>query len=686
MLSLQAKTKSSGTSGPTLIKALAITVGMIVVLAARAQEAKESEPESSLKEVTVTTTRLPRPLSEEATSVDVLSADELEESIAGSPGDVSMLLNETPGLHVQMTSPGLGAANVRIEGLEGRYSQILADGLPLYGGQAGSTSFLQIPPLDLGQVEVIKGVASALYGASALGGVVNFVSRRPDGSWELLVNETRFQETDAALWLSSPATKNGWSYSLLTSGNLQSAHDVDDDGWADVPAFRRALIRPRLYWSDEAGRELYLTAGATFEDRTGGTVAGGRVPSGDPNGTSFIEALDTKRFDGGLTGRFPFGPNHSLTVRASINDRDLDQTFGPVFEPTHYRTVLTEVAFNGTSGPQRWVIGTAFQQDQYRDQAFPAFDFTYNVPGLFAQDDYEFSESYILSGSARIDHHNQYGTFFSPRLATLWRPGGAKSPWSLRVALGTGFYAPTPITEDTEATGLSRVLPLMGIRAERALGGSVDLGRTWITSYGSIQASVTAFGSRVANAVNLVQVSAVPPLFAFANDPQPTQTLGTELLVHWVDGPIDAVFTHGYLNSTEFEPDAAERTTVPLNPRNSTTFTIAWEKEGVARFGFETFYIGTQTLTGTVTPNPYLRTSPGYVLLGFLVERQFGPVSVFLNGDNVTDRRMTRFQPLVLPSQAPDGRWTTDAWGPLDGWLINLGVRWRLGKEGEDEH
>jgi hypothetical protein len=80
---------------------------------------------------------------------------------------------------VQTTAPSLGAANVRIQGLRGRYSQVLSDGLPLYGAQGDSFTLLQVPPLDLGQVEVIKGAASALYGTAALGGFINLVSRRP---------------------------------------------------------------------------------------------------------------------------------------------------------------------------------------------------------------------------------------------------------------------------------------------------------------------------------------------------------------------------------------------------------------------------------------------------------------------------------------------------------------------------
>ena len=84
-----------------------------------------------------------------------------------------MMLNETSGIRVQTTSPSLGSSTVRIQGMKGRYTRFLADGLPLFGQQGAGLGLLQIPPVDLGQVEIIKGVASALYGAGAMGGVVN---------------------------------------------------------------------------------------------------------------------------------------------------------------------------------------------------------------------------------------------------------------------------------------------------------------------------------------------------------------------------------------------------------------------------------------------------------------------------------------------------------------------------------
>lgn len=104
------------------------------------------------------------------------------------------------------TSPSLGAASVRVQGMRGRYTRFLSDGLPLFGDEVGGVGLLQIPPTDLGQVEVIKGVASALHGAGALGGVVDLISRRPgkEPTREALVNRTTLGGTDAVVFAAQP--------------------------------------------------------------------------------------------------------------------------------------------------------------------------------------------------------------------------------------------------------------------------------------------------------------------------------------------------------------------------------------------------------------------------------------------------------------------------------------------------
>src|SRR5688572_22853254 len=141
------------------------------------------QPQETLEEhVTVAATRTDRRIEDQPMRVEVLDRDEIEEKVLMTPGDIVMMLNETGGLRVQSTSPSLGAASVRIQGMRGRYTRFLSDGLPLFGEQVGSFGLLQIPPTDLGRVEVIKGVASSQYGAGAMGGVVNLVSRRPGAS------------------------------------------------------------------------------------------------------------------------------------------------------------------------------------------------------------------------------------------------------------------------------------------------------------------------------------------------------------------------------------------------------------------------------------------------------------------------------------------------------------------------
>ncbi len=223
--------------------------------------------------VIVTATRTNTRLQDQPVRVEVIDREEIEEKALMTPGSVAMLLGETTGLRVQTTSPALGAANVRIQGLRGHYSQLVADGLPLYGAQGDSFSLLQVPPLDLAQVEIIKGAASALYGASALGGVINLVSRRPaEAEREFLINATSQSGQDLTSWLANPIGDSA-SWTLLGGFHRQSEQDLDDDGWLDLPGFERLVLRPRVFTDNGAGRNVFATMGIMAENRNGGTVA-----------------------------------------------------------------------------------------------------------------------------------------------------------------------------------------------------------------------------------------------------------------------------------------------------------------------------------------------------------------------------------------------------------------------------
>ena len=239
----------------------------------------------------VASTRTDKRLEDQPMRVEVLAREEIEEKMLMTPGDIVMMLNEMGGMRVQATSPSLGAASVRIQGMRGRYTRVLSDGLPLFG-DVGGLGLLQIPPMDLGQVEVIKGVASALYGAGAMGGVINLLSRRPAGepAQEFLLNQSTRGATDAVTFLSAPLSR-GWSTSVLGGGHWQQTTDVNDDAWADLPGYQRAVVRPRLFWDGGNGRTFFATTGFTYEDRNGGTPDGQVLAA---TGQPYVEALETQ--------------------------------------------------------------------------------------------------------------------------------------------------------------------------------------------------------------------------------------------------------------------------------------------------------------------------------------------------------------------------------------------------------
>ena len=607
------------------------------------------------EEVTVTATRSTTRLSDQPLRVETIDREEIEEKALMTPGSIAMLLAETTGLRVQTTAPSLGATNVRIQGLRGHYSQLLADGLPLYGVQGDSLSLLQVPPLDLGRVEIIKGVASALYGASALGGVVNLVSRRPQGSErELLLNVTSLEGVDATGWLAG-GERRAWS--LLSGYHRQEVQDVDGDGWSDVAAYERGLLRPRLFVEDGSGGSLALTIGLSAEDRSGGTLEGAQAPDGGP----FEEAIETRHADAGLVARKLVG-ERLLALRGSFSRTEQDHGFGTAREWGARLAWFAEASLSGTSGRHTWVLGTAFQQDRYEARDLPSFDYVFSTPAAFVQDEISFGPRLLLAASARADFHSEYGTLVSPRLSLLARSGGA---WTLRASAGTGAFAPTPFNEETDETGLSRLQPLAGLRAERAAGASLDL----TFRRGPLEISGTAFGSRVRHAARLRPVG--PATVALFNASSPTRTWGSELLARYRRERFTALLTHAWTRSTEEDDHDNERVEVPLTPRHTGSLNLIWEEEGLWGFGIEMYYIGRQRLED----DPYRLTGRPHVLIGVLGQRRFGRVRLFLNSENLLDVRQTRHAPLLRPSRRPDGRWTVDAWAPIDGRVFNGGVR-----------
>jgi iron complex outermembrane receptor protein len=617
------------------------------------------EPDTRHEEtVTVTATRTNRRLEDQPMRVEVLGREEIEEKMLMTPGDIVMMLNELGGMRAQPTSPALGAASVRVQGMRGRYTRFLSDGLPLFGEQPGGLGLLQIPPMDLAQVEVIKGVASALYGAGALGGVVDLVSRRPGDAMEreVLLNQSTRGGTDGILWLSAPLDDR-WGVTFLGGGHFQQHTDVNDDGWADLPDYSRGVLRPRLFWNDGTGSSLFATIGFTAETRTGGTMDGG---TGAQPALERAEALETTRIDGGVVGQTLLAKQLVLTVRGAVSSQRHRHRFGDIVERDRHVNVFAEAAIRGAAGRHVWVAGLAAEHNGFTPYDVPRFAFDHSLVGAFAQDDVTMNRWWTVSGSARVDAHDEYGWFFSPRVSSLVRGGG----WIWRLSMGGGFHAPTALTEETEAAGLTRLSMPVPLVAEKGRSFSTDLTR----ELGPLAATVTAFRSRVRHPVRVERTYD----YFITNTEGPTTNTGVEVLATYRRAPFAVTGTYAFVEAHDRYAHATMD--VPLTPQHSIGVVAMWERENVGRLGIEWYHTGEQRLEG----DPYGPYSRAYSVLGVLAEKQFGRYRVFINGENLTDVRQTKWESILRSSPAPDGRVTTDVWAPLEGRNINGGVRIRF--------
>lgn len=622
---------------------------------------------TDVETIVIAATRSGRRIEDEPVRVEVLEREEIEEKMLMTPGDITMMLNETSGLRVQTTSPSLGGANVRIQGLRGHYTQMLSDGLPLYGGQTGGLGLLQIPPMDLQQVEVIKGAASSLYGSQALGGVINLVSRTPaaEGEREFLLNQTTRGGTDGVLWLSGPISPT-WGYTLLTGAHRQERRDIDDDGWTDLAGYERLVVRPRLFWDDGTGRSLFVTIGSTTESRRGGTLPGRTAPDAQP----FAEALSTRRLDLGVKGSLLLGST-LLQLRGSGTEQRHDHRFGTVPEGDTHRTGFVEMSLRRPGALGTWVAGVAAQGESYANRDVAGFDFDHAVGSLFGQLESDPATWLSLSASARLDAHDTYGTTLSPRLSALFRAGeaGRLAGWTLRTSVASGTFAPTPFTEETEVTGLAMVQPGAALRRERALTGSADLNGRLL----GLEVNATLFASVVEDPVEVTEVTggAFPPMLRLSNAVEPTRTQGAELLARWRHEGFAVTGSYTFIRGSLFSTPDGARAPLTLVPRHAVGVVAMHEVEDVGRMGLELYHTGRQALEA----NPYRAASRPYLIVGFLVERHVGPARLFLNAENLGDVRQTRWDPLVRPVQGAGGRWTTDAWTELSGRTFNGGVR-----------
>ncbi|WP_461051921.1 TonB-dependent receptor [Spirosoma arcticum] len=644
--------------------------------------------EEELEEVIVSSTRSGRTVADEPTRVEVIDGEELDEKANMQPGNISMILRESTGIQVQQTSVTSANATFRIQGLDGRYTQLLQDGLPLYSGFSSGLSILQIPPLNLQQVEVIKGCQSTLYGSGAIAGLVNLVTRNPTDKRELsfMVNGTSALGLDLNGYYAQKYGKIG--ITLYATHNRQRAYDPNDDQFSDIPQISRTTLQPKLFWYPNETTTLSAGVILSDEDRTGGYLPVIREQTVE----GYSEANTSRRIATQFRVDKRFANSSSLTLKNSFSQfkrsivipRSLSGApFADYRFDGNQLSTFTEINYFNHRTKADWIVGANLWTDAFRDES-PQVAFVLPlvyrqaIAGVFVQNTLTFSERLSLETGLRTDfvvtrpnraNTNQPQGFLLPRFSLLYR---ASEHWTSRFGGGLGYKAPTIFTEDAERLSFRNVSTrsIARLRPETSAGLNWDVNyQTELGDETTLSINQLFFYTRLNNPVILTGDEVINGSlgYYFINANGHIDTRGFETNVRLVYHNIHAFLGYSFIDTRRHYNGLND--VLPLTAKHRLYSTTLYETDRL-KTGFEAFYTGRQQRTNGTTTRPYW-------LLGYMIERKWAWGSLFINFENFLDVRQSRFESLVT---GPVGQPTfvTDIYAPTDGRIINGGFKLKL--------
>jgi len=621
----------------------------------------------NLVEVVVTSTRSSRTITDIPTRVETVSGEELEEKAVSQPNNAKMILTESTGIQTQQTSATSANASIRIQGLYGKYTQLLRDGFPLYNGFSGGLSILQITPLDLKRVELIKGSSSTLYGGGAIAGLINFITKVPTTKRELsfLVNSNQSNAQDISGYYSKKFKKVGITF--FASQNLQAAYDANKDGLSDIPKFTRFTINPRIFYYVDNSATLSLGINSSFENRLGGDMK--LINSQADSIHSYFERNITSRNSSQFKFEKIFSDKSILIFKNSIGyfDRSITQP-GYQFSGQQVSS-FSELSYLFQRQKVEWVFGGNVWTDNFKQTSNTLYPLNNNltIGGAFVQNNFKVSEKLIVETGLRADATNQNSFFALPRISSMYK---FTPTLSARIGGGLGYKTPTVFSEEAEERAFKNIQPidLIIVKPERSIGGNFDVNyRVALVNELSLSINQLFFYTRL-NKPLVLDANPLPNgnyQFYNANGYQDSRGFETNLKLSMDDISlycgytfIDAIRHFDNTNSVN-----------PLTARHRIYTTLLFEVAEKLRLGYELFYTGQQQLSDG-------ETRPSYWVMGVSAEYKFKHFSLFANAENFMDTRQTRFESIYTGTlQNPQFK---EIWAPTDGFIYNGGFRLNL--------
>lgn len=616
-----------------------------------------------LSDIVVTTTRTNSRIEDIPIRVEVIGKDEVNEETNIKPTNVSKLLLESSSIQAQQTSAVNGNVSIRLQGLDGKYTQILKDGFPLYGGFAQGLSIMQIPPLDLKQVEIIKGSASSLYGSDAIAGIINLVSKQPHEKRELtfLANRTSQSGTDIDGYFSSRfGREKKIGLTFLTANNFQKATDVNKDGFSDVPQTKTFTIAPTFYYYINPKTTLHFGLNGTFDNRKGGDML---VLNNHPDSLhQYFEENISNRISSQFLFEKKFDNGKSLTIKNSVSyfNRGINQT-AYTFKGNQTSS-YTEAAYNFKIAKQQFVAGINVTSEKFLEDSSKSHlqrNYNYNTTGVFLQDDWKPTEKFSLEAGLRTDYQNQFGYFVLPRLAVMYK---FTKEFYVRAGSGLGYKLPTIFSTDAELAGINNIQPLSkNIIAEKSTGGNLDFNyKKRLGDESSITFNQSFFITQINNPLVL-------DTFSFVNKSQPVLTKGFESNLRLTLDKLQ--FYVGYSFVDARRKYNILQSFVPLTPKHKVNIDIIYEKEDNFSVAFEGYYVSSMF-------RDFDTKTKSYFTAGLIGQKHFKHFDLIANCENLFDVRQTRFENIVIPPISnPTFR---QVYAPLDGRVFNVALRIKL--------
>jgi len=617
-------------------------------------------------EIVITATRSSRSIANIPTRIEIISGEELEEKGNMKPGDIRMMLNESTGIQTQQTSATSYNSSIRIQGLDGKYTQIIRDGFPLYSGFSGGLGLLQIVPLDLKRVEVIKGSSSTLYGGGAIAGLVNLVSKTPKDERELnfLMNGTSAKGIDVSGFYSQKFNKIGTT--IFASYNHGTPYDPANIGLTAIPKFDRYTFNPKIFFYFNKNTTVNFGVNATYENRMGGDIS--YIEGKGDSIHSYFEKNKTNRYSTQLFFEHKINDNKKIDFKNSVSYYNRSVQIPDYLFSGVQISSYSEINFNYKKEKSEWISGINFSTDKFtqdkHDSIIPV-NYNQNTIGAFMQNTWNASKVVTFETGLRVDFQNDYGFFLLPRFSVLFK---INNHFTSRIGGGLGYEIPNVFTEEAEKIQFKNVLPIdiKNRNAERSYGGNFDVNyhATLFNNEVSLSINQLFFYTRINDPLVLTQV--VNGYYSYLQPKGFIHTKGTETNIKLTYKNFKLFTGYTFADVTQHDMTTTE---FPLVAKHRVNNVLVYEVEDKLKIGLEAYYYSPQKLNDGAT-------GKAYWLTGLMIEKLWEHFSIFFNFENFIDTRQTGFDTIFTGTITnPVFR---DIYAPVDGFVINGGIKIRL--------